>query len=115
MAGLAWLLLMAVCGWTAGRVIGGKGLGVVTDILLGITGALTVRFFLDALRVTVHTDILLLSALGAAALPGFIRFLIRRHDGQSTARPSPTARLTKMSVTGPPVSGSGSNDTSAAA
>jgi uncharacterized membrane protein YeaQ/YmgE (transglycosylase-associated protein family) len=86
------LPLMAVCGWTAGKVVGGKGLGVVADFLLGITGAQTMHFFLATLQVTVRdSDTLLLSVLGAAALPGFIRFLIRRQDGRSSTH---TAELT---------------------
>jgi len=43
---------MGLCGWIAGQIVGGKGRGNVTDFLLGITGALTVRLFFDVLRVT---------------------------------------------------------------
>ena len=31
MSYLAWLLLMALCGWIAGQIIGGKGRGNITD------------------------------------------------------------------------------------
>ena len=49
---LAWLLLMALCGWIAGQIVGGKDRGNITDFLLGITGALAVHFCFDVLRVT---------------------------------------------------------------
>jgi uncharacterized membrane protein YeaQ/YmgE (transglycosylase-associated protein family) len=43
---------MALCGWIAGQIVGGKGRGNVTDFLLGIPGAMAVRLFFDVLRVT---------------------------------------------------------------
>ena len=49
-----WLILMALCGRTAGEIVGGKGFGRVADMLLGITGAFLVRFSVDALRIDVH-------------------------------------------------------------
>jgi uncharacterized membrane protein YeaQ/YmgE (transglycosylase-associated protein family) len=94
---------MALCGWVAGKGVGGKGLGAVADSLLGITGALTVRFFLDALRVTVpDTDALLFSVWGAATLPSLLRLLIRRRDRRVSARSPQTPRLVKTPVTSPP-------------
>jgi uncharacterized membrane protein YeaQ/YmgE (transglycosylase-associated protein family) len=70
MSHLIWLILMAFCGWFIGESVGGKRLGAMADILLGITGAMTVRFFLDVLRVHVEgINALLFSAWGAAALP----------------------------------------------
>jgi uncharacterized membrane protein YeaQ/YmgE (transglycosylase-associated protein family) len=75
-----WLLLMALCGRTAGEMVGGKGFGLVADMLLGITGALTVRFAVDALRIDVHAvNLLLFSIWGAAALPASVRFLVKWH------------------------------------
>jgi uncharacterized membrane protein YeaQ/YmgE (transglycosylase-associated protein family) len=77
-----WPLLMALCGWTAGEIVGGKGFGRVADMLLGITGAFLVRFSVDALRIDVHTvNLLLFSIWGAAALPASVRFLAKRHRG----------------------------------
>ena len=91
MSRLIWLLLMALCGWFAGKSVGGMGMGTVADLLLGITGALTVRFFLDTVRVTVQdADAFLLSACGAATLPCFVRFLAKRHDRRASPRKSRT-------------------------
>jgi uncharacterized membrane protein YeaQ/YmgE (transglycosylase-associated protein family) len=78
---LVWLLLMALCGWTAGEIVGGKGFGRAADILLGITGALTVRFSLEVVRIDMDAvNLLLFSVWGAAALPGIVRLLVRIHD-----------------------------------
>ena len=37
---LAWIVLGALAGWLASRVIRGTGLGVVADMLVGIIGAI---------------------------------------------------------------------------
>jgi uncharacterized membrane protein YeaQ/YmgE (transglycosylase-associated protein family) len=95
MSHLIWLVLMASCAWTAGRIVGGKGRGAVADILFGITGALAVRFVLDALRATVQDiDAFLFSVWGAAGLAGIARFLMKRHDGRVSAFSRNAAPLT---------------------
>ena len=95
-----WLFVMALCGWFAGKSVGGKRLGAVTDILLGITGAQTVRFLLDVVRVSVdETNALLFSVWGAAALPCLVRFLMKGRDRRASARPSQTPGLAKPPVT----------------
>jgi uncharacterized membrane protein YeaQ/YmgE (transglycosylase-associated protein family) len=74
-----WLFLVALSGWASGCIVGGKGFGVVADILFGLTGGMTVRFCLDAMGVRVaDVDLLLFSIWGAAALPGFVRLMVRR-------------------------------------
>ncbi len=86
MSHLMWLFLTALCGWFAGKSVGGKRLGAVADSLLGITGAQTVRFLLDVLRVSVkETNALLFSVLGAVALPYLVRFLMKRRDSHAAA------------------------------
>ena len=78
---LMWSFVMGLCGWTAGRIVGGKGLGAVADILLGITGAMAVRFVLEASSVAVQDiNALLFSVWGAAGLAGLIRVVMRYHD-----------------------------------
>ena len=91
---------MALSGWFAGKSVGGKRLGAVADILLGITGAEMVRFLLDVLRVSVDdTHALLFSVWGAVALPYLVRFLMKRRDRRASARPSQTPGLAKPPVT----------------
>jgi len=99
MSYLAWLLLMALCGWIAGRIVGRNGRGNVADFLLGITGGLAVRFCFDVLRVTVPgTDALVFSVCGAAALPALVRFLIRQGDRQGSVLASQTPPAVKGRV-----------------
>jgi len=95
-----WLFVMALSGWFAGKSVGGKRLGAVGDILLGITGAQMVRFSLDVLRVSVDdTSALLFSVWGATALPYLVRFLMKPRDRRASARPSQTPGLAKPPVT----------------
>lgn len=116
MSYLLWLLVMASCGWIAGEIVGGKGLGGVADILLGITGAMTVRFFLDALRSPVQdVTALLFGVWGAAGLAGFVRFLIKRHDERASSRACRNAALLETPISSRYVSDQESTDTPKAA
>jgi uncharacterized membrane protein YeaQ/YmgE (transglycosylase-associated protein family) len=37
---LAWILVGAIAGWLAGKVMGGSGFGLIGDIVVGVLGAL---------------------------------------------------------------------------
>lgn len=103
MSHLVWLILMAFCGWFTGESVGGERLGAMADILLGITGAMTVRFFLDVLRVHVEdSNALLFSVWGAAALPCLVRFLMKRRDSRASRQASQTCRIARPPATIPP-------------
>jgi uncharacterized membrane protein YeaQ/YmgE (transglycosylase-associated protein family) len=79
-----WLFLVALSGWAAGYIVGGRGFGVVADILFGFTGGMTVRFCIDAMSVRVtDVNLLLFSIWGAAALSGFVRLRVRRRHNSS--------------------------------
>ena len=79
MLSLIWLLLMAICGWTAVETVGGKGQGRISGLLLGITGGLAVRFLFEALRIDVDVvNLLLFSVWGAAALPCLVKSILNR-------------------------------------
>lgn len=97
-----------------GHVCRRKGPGAVADILFGITGALAVRFVLDALRVTVQDiDAFLFSVWGAAGLAGIARFLMKRHDGRVSAFSQHAAAL-KTRVPDTNISHHNGNDASKA-
>jgi uncharacterized membrane protein YeaQ/YmgE (transglycosylase-associated protein family) len=99
MSQFIWLALVMACGWLAGKAVGGKGLGVIADILLGITGSSTVRFFLDAVHLPLQrADVLWLSIAGSAALPILLRLLISQHDKRVSVRGSHNLRLLKAQV-----------------
>jgi uncharacterized membrane protein YeaQ/YmgE (transglycosylase-associated protein family) len=36
---LAWLVVGLIAGWLAGKVVEGRGLGCLTDIVVGVVGA----------------------------------------------------------------------------
>jgi len=36
---IAWLVIGAVAGWLAGKVVEGSGFGLIVDIIIGIVGA----------------------------------------------------------------------------
>lgn len=37
---LSWIVVGAIAGWAAGKLIRGKGFGLIGDIIVGIVGAL---------------------------------------------------------------------------
>ena len=75
---VTWLLLMALCGWASGQIVGSKAFGRVADGLLGITGAMFVSFLLEALRIDTNAvNLLLFSVWGAAALPAALRLMLK--------------------------------------
>jgi uncharacterized membrane protein YeaQ/YmgE (transglycosylase-associated protein family) len=111
-----WLILMALCGRAAGEIVGGKGFGRVADMLLGITGAFLVRFSVEALRIDVHTiNLLLFSIWGAAALPGSVRFLAKRHGGLNGHASWERLGFSKGSATDERITAPESSETSKAA
>ena len=80
MSYLGWLVIVAMTGWASGKIWGGKALGRVSDVLLGILGASLVRFISDL--GVVHLEsvyFLLFSVWGAAAPPAIVRLWLRRN------------------------------------
>src|SRR5215469_4704617 len=81
------------------EIVGGKSRGNVTNLLLGITGALAVRFCFDVLRVAVpETGAVVFSVCGAATLPALVRFFMRRRDRQVSVLGSQTPPAVKGRV-----------------
>jgi len=75
-----WLLAAGLAGWASGKIVGNNGFGTVADILLGITGAYVVRWFLENTGISLaNVYLLLFSIWGAAAVPAVVRLGIRRH------------------------------------
>jgi len=62
-----FLLVGLIAGWVAGKVVEGRGLGTLTDIIVGVIGALIGGFFFDIIGVTAYGFFgsVLMSALGA--------------------------------------------------
>ncbi len=46
---LAWVIVGLIAGWLAGKVMRGRGFGLIGDIIVGIVGALIGGFIAEAL------------------------------------------------------------------
>jgi uncharacterized membrane protein YeaQ/YmgE (transglycosylase-associated protein family) len=75
----AWLVFVAITGWAAGEIVGGNDYGRLTDILLGISGALLVRFVVESAGIKLHDIYLLLFSVWGAAMVSVIFRLSLRH------------------------------------
>ena len=83
----AWLILVAITGWAAGEIVGGDDYGRLTDVLLGLSGALAVRFFIESVGVSLHDIYLLLfSVWGAATVPVMFRLSLRHRQAAKRTR-----------------------------
>jgi len=85
----AWLIFVAITGWAVGEIVGGDDYGRLTDVLLGISGALLVRFIVESAGIRLHDIYLLLfSVWGAATVPAIFRLAMRRRDTSKSNRTS---------------------------
>jgi len=67
---IASILVGLVSGWMAGKLIRGRGYGVVADILLGLVGGVVGGWMFAAFGVHAHHlfGAIMISTLGATAL-----------------------------------------------
>lgn len=74
---LAFLLIGLLAGWIAGNITRGHGFGVVTDIVLGMVGAVIGGYLFDLLGVTAYgfTGSLVMAIIGAVILLFFAGLL----------------------------------------
>jgi uncharacterized membrane protein YeaQ/YmgE (transglycosylase-associated protein family) len=74
------ILVGLVAGWAAGKIMKGSGYGVLTDILLGIVGALIGSRVLGLLGIYTSGGLIpniLVAILGAVILVALIRLVKR--------------------------------------
>ena len=87
---VAWLIFVAIAGWAAGEIAGGNDYGRLTDILLGLSGALLVRFIVESTKIQLHDIYLLLFSIwGAAMVPAIFRLSLRHRMNVRRQRTSP--------------------------
>jgi uncharacterized membrane protein YeaQ/YmgE (transglycosylase-associated protein family) len=87
---VAWLIFVAIAGWAAGEIAGGNDYGRLTDILLGLSGALLVRFIVESSKIQLHDIYLLLFSIwGAAMVPAIFRLSLRHRMNVRRQRTSP--------------------------
>ena len=77
---LVILLIGAIAGWLAGKIVQGTGFGLVGDILIGIVGAFIASWLFPQLGLRLGTGIvaeIIAATIGAVLLLVIVR-LIRR-------------------------------------
>jgi uncharacterized membrane protein YeaQ/YmgE (transglycosylase-associated protein family) len=75
---LAWLLIGLIAGAIAARVVGGSGLGLVRDIIIGLVGAVIGGLILHAVRGGPHSSTSLLAEIVVAFAGAVILLVIER-------------------------------------
>ena len=79
---LAWIVLGLLAGWIAGMIMGGRGYGILRDIILGIAGALIGGFlttmFLGVPVTGLNVISLIIAVIGAILLIVIIRLVTHR-------------------------------------
>ena len=77
---IAWLVIGAIAGWLAGRVVKGGGFGLIVDIIVGIVGAVIGGFLAGALGISTGGGIIgsiIVAFIGAVILLVILRLIKR--------------------------------------
>jgi len=72
---IAWIVVGIVAGWLTGRVMRGRGYGIIGDLIVGLVGAL-VGGFLAGL--VIHGSVGLIGSIVVAFLGGVVLVAILR-------------------------------------
>jgi uncharacterized membrane protein YeaQ/YmgE (transglycosylase-associated protein family) len=77
---IAWLVIGAIAGFLAGKIVEGSGFGLIVDIIVGIVGAVIGGYLVGALGYPVGDGMIasiLVAIIGAVVLL-FVLRLIKR-------------------------------------
>lgn len=77
---IAWLIIGAIAGWLAGKIVEGSGFGLVVNIIVGIVGALIGGWLAELLAISIGGGLIgsiILAVIGAVILL-FVLRLIKR-------------------------------------
>jgi uncharacterized membrane protein YeaQ/YmgE (transglycosylase-associated protein family) len=77
---VAWLVIGAIAGFLAGKIVEGSGFGLIVDIIVGIVGAVIGGYLADALGIAVSGGMIasiIVAIIGAVVLL-FVLRLIKR-------------------------------------
>jgi len=77
---IAWLVIGAIAGWLAGKVVEGAGFGLIIDIIVGIVGAFIGGWLAGVLRVDIGGGFIgsiVVAVIGAVILLFGLRLLKR--------------------------------------
>ena len=77
---IVWLIIGAIAGWLAGRLIKGGGFGLIGDIIVGIVGALIGGWLAGALGISIGSGFIasiITAVIGAVILLIILRAIKR--------------------------------------
>jgi len=77
---LIWLVIGAVAGWLAGKVISGGGYGLIGDIVVGILGSIIAGYLLPLLGIHLGAGFVrsvINAFIGACLLLTIVRLVVR--------------------------------------
>jgi len=77
---IVWLIIGAIAGWLAGRLVKGGGFGLIGDIVVGIVGAVIGGWLADFLHIGIGSGFIasVITAIIGAVILLFILRLIKR-------------------------------------
>jgi uncharacterized membrane protein YeaQ/YmgE (transglycosylase-associated protein family) len=77
---LSWIVVGLIAGWATGKIMRGAGYGAVTDIVLGMAGALTGGFLMRTLGYVGQGGLMytiIVAIAGAVILAAAARFFFK--------------------------------------
>jgi uncharacterized membrane protein YeaQ/YmgE (transglycosylase-associated protein family) len=77
---IAWLVIGAVAGWLAGKIVEGSGFGLIIDIVVGIVGAVIGGYVAGALHLEIGGGLIssiIVAVIGAVILLFALRLIKR--------------------------------------
>ena len=77
---IVWLIIGAIAGWLAGRLVKGGGFGLIGDIVVGIVGALIGGWLAGALGISIGSGFIasvITAVIGAVILLVILRLVKR--------------------------------------
>jgi uncharacterized membrane protein YeaQ/YmgE (transglycosylase-associated protein family) len=77
---VVWLIIGAIAGWLAGRLIKGGGFGLIGDIVVGIVGAVIGGWLAGALGISIGSGLIasiITAVIGAVILLVIVRAIKR--------------------------------------
>lgn len=77
---IIWLVIGAIAGWLAGRLVKGGGFGLIGDIVVGIVGAVIGGWLADVLHISIGSGLIasiITAVIGAVILLVILRVIKR--------------------------------------
>ena len=77
---IVWLVIGAIAGWLAGKIVKGGGFGLIGDIVVGIVGAVIGGWLAGALGVSIGSGLIasiITAVIGAVILLIIVRAIKR--------------------------------------